>query len=61
MLRWVALTVCIAALTYHSIEASAQDAIHAIPEFTFESGEKLANMKVGYATQGKLKDRKSVV
>jgi homoserine O-acetyltransferase/O-succinyltransferase len=39
--------------------AAAQDAVHVIPEFTFESGQKLANMKVGYTAHGTLNDAKS--
>ncbi len=30
-----------------------------IPEFTFESGEKLSDMKVGYATHGQLNPNKT--
>ena len=33
---------------------SQQDAIHIIPEFVFENGAKLQNMKVGYNTYGQL-------
>ena len=35
------------------------DQVYVIPEFTFESGEKLADMKVGYSTQGTLNADKS--
>src|SRR5205814_8034056 len=56
MRLWVAVSAFIAALTWHAIGLAAQDAVHVIPEFTFESGEKLAGMKVGYATHGKLND-----
>jgi homoserine O-acetyltransferase len=38
---------------------SAQDAVHMIREFTFESGEKLSDMKVGYATHGQLNANKT--
>ena len=55
----LAVTAFAAALVWHPIGAAAQDPVHVIPEFTFESGEKLAGMKVGYATQGKLNDAKS--
>jgi homoserine O-acetyltransferase len=57
MRLWLVLTA--AALAWLPLEAAAQDAVHAIPEFTFESGEKLANMKVGYATHGKLNEARS--
>jgi hypothetical protein len=36
-------------LAFAAPQAAAQDAVHVIPEFTFENGEKLANMRVGYA------------
>ena len=55
----LAVTAFAAALVWHPIGAVAQDAVHVIPEFTFENGEKLAGMKVGYATQGKLNEAKS--
>lgn len=55
----VAVAAFAAALSWHSIGAGAQDAVHVIPEFTFESSEKLAGMKVGYATHGKLNEAKS--
>lgn len=45
----VALLACIAAAP-----AAAQEGVHVIPEFTFESGAKLQNMRVGYVTHGKL-------
>jgi homoserine O-acetyltransferase len=35
------------------------DQIHSIPEFTFESGQKLQNMNVGYSTHGTLNSDKS--
>lgn len=35
-----------------------QEAVHLIPEFTFESGATLQQMKVGYATHGALNGRK---
>src|SRR5687767_8134801 len=35
------------------------DQIHSIPEFTFESGQKLQNMKVAYSTHGTLNSDKS--
>jgi homoserine O-acetyltransferase/O-succinyltransferase len=41
-------------LAFAAAQAAAQDAVHVIPEFTFENGEKLANMRVGYATHGQL-------
>ncbi|HWQ29039.1 MAG TPA: alpha/beta fold hydrolase [Dehalococcoidia bacterium] len=34
--------------------ARAADGVHVIPEFTFESGERLADMKVAYTTHGGL-------
>jgi homoserine O-acetyltransferase len=36
-----------------------QDAVHVIPEFVFQCGERLAPMKVGYATQGRLNAARS--
>jgi homoserine acetyltransferase len=57
MRLWLVLTAAV--LAWLPLEAAAQDAVHTIPEFTFESGEKLANMKVGYATHGKLNEAKS--
>ena len=40
--------------------AGAQtEGVHTIPEFTFESGKKLASMKVGYVTHGTLNADKS--
>jgi len=39
--------------------AAAQDAVHVIPEFTFESGQKLSNMRVGYTAHGTLNDARS--
>lgn len=39
--------------------ATARDAVHVIPEFTFESGERIAPMSVGYATQGRLNAARS--
>ena len=56
---WLAVAALAAALTGHSMAVAAQDAVHVIPEFTFESGAKLAGMKVGYATHGKLNQAKS--
>ena len=41
------------------VTAAAQEGVHVIPEFTFESGAKLQNMKVGYVTHGTLKQEKS--
>lgn len=35
------------------------DQVHVIPEFTFENGEKLTDMKVGYSTHGTLNAEKS--
>jgi homoserine O-acetyltransferase len=57
MRPWLVLTAAV--LAWLPVEAAAHDAVHVIPEFTFESGEKLANMKVGYATHGKLNEAKS--
>lgn len=38
---------------------AAKEGIHVIPEFTFESGAKMRNMKVGYATHGALNQEKN--
>jgi homoserine O-acetyltransferase len=38
--------------------AAAQEAVHVIPEFVFESGARLPNMKVGYVTHGTLSPAK---
>jgi homoserine O-acetyltransferase/O-succinyltransferase len=35
------------------------DQVYSISEFTFENGEKLQNMKVGYSTHGTLNADKS--
>ena len=40
------------------VAAAAQEGVHVIPEFTFESGAKLQNMKVGYVTHGALNREK---
>lgn len=37
---------------------AAQESVHVIPEFTFESGARLADMRVGYATHGALSPAK---
>ncbi len=60
MMRTIARAALGGALAaFIGVGAIAQDAVHTIPEFTFESGAKLANMKVGYATHGKLNATKS--
>lgn len=41
-----------------AVSAVAQEAVHVIPEFTFESGAKLQNMRVGYVTHGRLSPAK---
>lgn len=40
------------------VAAAAQEGVHVIPEFTFESGATFQNMKVGYVTQGTLNPAK---
>jgi homoserine O-acetyltransferase len=47
------------AFTFCNIIYAQTEAIHNIPEFTFESGKKLQNMKVGYVTHGTLNANKS--
>ena len=59
MHRWIVLTAFVLAIASHPVKVAAQDAVHVIPEFTFEGGDKLAEMKVGYATYGRLNDAKS--
>src|ERR1044072_1233094 len=59
MRPWIAAAAFAAVLAWHPAKVAAQDAVHVIPEFTFENGEKLAGMKVGYATHGKLNEAKS--
>src|SRR4051794_19867468 len=59
MHRWIVLSALVLAVASHSVKATAQDAVHVIAEFTFESGEKLVAMKVGYATHGRLNAAKS--
>jgi len=39
--------------------SAQQDRVHVIPEFAFENGEKLRDMKVGYVTHGQLNAAKS--
>jgi homoserine O-acetyltransferase len=59
MHRWIVLTAFVFAIASHPVKVAAQDAVHVIPEFAFEGGDKLAEMKVGYATYGRLNDAKS--
>ena len=59
MHRWIVLIAFVFAIASHPVKVAAQDAVHVIPEFTFEGGDKLAEMKVGYATYGRLNDAKS--
>ena len=54
MRYWIVLTTVVAAIAWHPVGVAAQDSVHVMPDFTFESGEKLADMKVGYATAGTL-------
>jgi homoserine O-acetyltransferase/O-succinyltransferase len=55
----ITFAVVAAIIAWHPANVAAQDAVHVIPEFTFENGEKLAGMKVGYAIHGKLNEGKS--
>lgn len=61
IVRQVVLEVLSVALIASSVDvaAAAQEGIHVIPEFTFESGVKFQNMKVGYVTQGTLNSAKN--
>ena len=58
-LRATCLAIIAALVWLGAAPVLAQDAVHVIPEFTFENGQKLPNMKVGYTTHGKLNDAKS--
>jgi DNA-binding Lrp family transcriptional regulator len=51
--------LCLLVFAYCHIVYAQTEAVHNIPEFTFESGKKLQNMKVGYVTQGTLNTNKS--
>ena len=44
---------------YCQLGLAQTEAVHNIAEFTFESGKKLQNMKVGYVTHGTLNANKS--
>jgi len=44
-------------LTGMGIAQIVQDGVHIIPEFIFENGAKMQNMKVGYSTWGKLNNK----
>lgn len=50
---------CLLAFVLCNLVWAQTEAVHNIPEFTFESGKKLQNMKVGYVTQGTLNANKS--
>ena len=56
---FVALFVVLYLTIVGSLAQSKQDAIHLIPEFTFENGAKFQNMKVGYNTYGQLNDARN--
>jgi homoserine O-acetyltransferase len=48
-----------AALALRPPPAAAQtEAVHSIPRFTFENGAAMQDMKVGYATWGRLNERR---
>ena len=51
--------LCLLAFAYCHVVYAQTEAVHNIPEFTFESGKKLQNMKVGYVTHGTLNTNKS--
>jgi homoserine O-acetyltransferase len=50
---------CVLAFVFYNLAWAQTEAVHTIPEFTFESGKKLSNMKVGFVTQGTLNASKS--
>ena len=53
--RWVLLASIILSALWGGTPAQAQqDDTYVIPEFTFENGQKLTDMKVGYAQYGTL-------
>ena len=51
--------LCLMAFAFCNLVWAQTEAVHNIPEFTFESGKKLKDMKVGYVTHGTLNANKS--
>ena len=51
--------LCLMAFAFCNLVWAQTEAVHNIPEFTFESGKKLKDMKVGYITHGTLNANKS--
>jgi homoserine O-acetyltransferase/O-succinyltransferase len=58
-MKRLTLAVLAAWLSTSGVAFAQADQIYTIPEFTFENGEKLQNMKVGYSTYGMLNADKS--
>ena len=51
--------LCLLAFAFCNLVLAQTEAVHNIPEFTYENGKKLKDMKVGYVTQGTLNANKS--
>jgi homoserine O-acetyltransferase/O-succinyltransferase len=61
-MRRLVLAALVASLGAIGAASAQPDQVYTIPEFTFENGESLQNMKVGYSTHGTLDaDRSNAV
>ena len=47
MRHWIGLAAVAAIIAWHPIDVAAQDAVHVIPGFTFESGENGRRLQSG--------------
>ena len=58
--RVIGLLACMAATAWLAAAACAQqEGVYTIPSYTFEAGDQLENVKVGYVTFGRLNEAKS--